>query len=75
MENALDPSGATRPLEKMDVGDSGGLALPGMPSGDDKDETPDERRSDVDTRPSTPLTLLRPLAALPSLHDRGRFCV
>jgi len=74
VENALDPgvSACMRPLEKIEAGDSGGLALPGTPPrGEDTEETPDARRSDVDTRPSTPLTLLRPLAALPSLRISG----
>jgi len=72
VENALlDPEShaCMRPPENTDAGDSGGRALPGTPpSGEDTEETPDARRSDVETRPNTPLTLLRPLAALPSLH-------
>ena len=61
-----------RPLEKIDAGDSGGRALPGTPpSGEDTEDTPDALRRDVDTRPRTPLTLLRPLAALPSLCTTG----
>ncbi len=68
MKNVLEPSDPLLPLGRRDDGDSGGRALPGIPSGDDRDDTPDVRRSDVDTLRSTPLTLLRPLAALASLR-------
>ena len=68
MKKVLEPSDALLPMGKTEFGDSGGRALPGIPSGDDKDDTPDVRRSDVDTFRNTPLTLLRPLAALASLR-------
>ena len=66
VKNVLEPS--VLPVGRKELGDSGGRALPGIPSGDDIDETPDVRRSDVDTLRRTPLTLLRPLAALASLR-------
>ena len=68
VKNVLEPSEPVLPVGRKELGDSGGRALPGNPSGDDIDETPDVRRSDVDTLRRTPLTLLRPLAALASLR-------